>query len=531
MSVQGRKGVETLIQSWTGLSYTYSLKPGCNENEYCAIFSKPTPKEPCPKAVVHATFYLEKDQVQRYRIENERHVYDLSHDIVFNEAILDRVIRNKLKWTQSYDLHDEFTRTRIPEPVAEAEVSEKTKADEGHVDPMEDLEPKTATDVENSLIQQFIEADKTNKGYLTYDEFRDLLLAARLSITEKDIKVLFDQADENQDGYIEYREFVPVAVELVHGLNDIRDQLMDNDPERQNLFKIFKVELAETVQVLRELLDAADYTPPHRKDNSRVGQLSNSMFRRCLTSPLVGLSKEEVNMMVSLAPRADSEHVFYKDYEQLLYEVKYRIYRGHKIGLNNGLREYLLHFFQDLEKEIGEKSHPGKLKRFDIINALQQQCSKLMLTTYQIYSIMGNAAEDSAGYVDYHAFVEVATAQLQEFLDPNYVKTKAELINRADIQPTELLNGRDREAVENAMMEQFKEYDMDENSVLDLVEFRACLSTGKLIQLSDNEIQQLICIADSNGDGVIDYGEFSSMCYLHLLRMAREKALRSRAKS
>ena len=68
---------------------------------------------------------------------------------------------------------------------------------------------------------------------------------------------------------------------------------------------------------------------------------------------------------------------------------------------------------------------------------------------------------------------------------------------------------------------QFYNYDLDHNGTLDLREFRMCMQALPL-ELTENEIDQLIFMADADGDGVIAYDEFKNL----LERLPSEKTVR-----
>lgn len=54
----------------------------------------------------------------------------------------------------------------------------------------------------------------------------------------------------------------------------------------------------------------------------------------------------------------------------------------------------------------------------------------------------------------------------------------------------------------------FKRYDRNMNGTLDFTEYTKCLSETKNIDLTKPEIITVAMVADTNGDGVIDFEEF-----------------------
>jgi len=65
-------------------------------------------------------------------------------------------------------------------------------------------------------------------------------------------------------------------------------------------------------------------------------------------------------------------------------------------------------------------------------------------------------------------------------------------------------------ALEEMLVAIFNDGDTDGNGYLDLKEFRALLETSEL-DLDENELRQLLVLADANGDGKIEYAEFAPL--------------------
>ncbi len=62
--------------------------------------------------------------------------------------------------------------------------------------------------------------------------------------------------------------------------------------------------------------------------------------------------------------------------------------------------------------------------------------------------------------------------------------------------------------------------------VLDEKEFRKCLESMDSLNLSQADVDVLMCGADLNEDGKISYPEFITLSYSRLLHFARESALK-----
>merc|ERR1711968_310591 len=103
--------------------------------------------------------------------------------------------------------------------------------------------------------------------------------------------------------------------------------------------------------------------------------------------------------------------------------------------------------------------------------------------------------------------------------DPVAVDERTKLINRSEGQPVELLDGRDRSAIEAELAALFQKFDVDGNGFLDRGEFRRCLQSTEL-NLSREEVAILMNAADADQNKKVDYMEFIEFAYNILLHLA-----------
>ena len=76
----------------------------------------------------------------------------------------------------------------------------------------------SAAEMEEYLSNLFHESDSDGNGYLDPQEFKEIMIAADVGLSEEDIYEIMMVADENGDGKIEYAEFVPIAAETIQAL-------------------------------------------------------------------------------------------------------------------------------------------------------------------------------------------------------------------------------------------------------------------------------------------------------------------------
>lgn len=65
------------------------------------------------------------------------------------------------------------------------------------------------------LIGLFQELDSDKSGYLSFDEFSDLMARSQVGIRNEDLRHVLVDADDNGNGVVDYAEFVPLAIDMI----------------------------------------------------------------------------------------------------------------------------------------------------------------------------------------------------------------------------------------------------------------------------------------------------------------------------
>jgi Ca2+-binding EF-hand superfamily protein len=118
--------------------------------------------------------------------------------------------------------------------------------------------------------------------------------------------------------------------------------------------------------------------------------------------------------------------------------------------------------------------------------------------------VLGQADIDEKRYLNYRKFVfkvkeMISNLYSVEALSEAAEKIKAEKVTEDDVKQTYISN--------LDLFKLFKTYDKNMNGYLELDEYMLCLKDQGL-DLSKQEIVALSMVADTNGDGKIDYEEF-----------------------
>ena len=560
-SEQARKATESFIEVCNVKSYVYDLREvsegkfddsdgtvgGLDPSEiktFCfrAIWSRPTAVEPIPRAVAYCTYYVSGSSDSpriSYRVENETHVHRPEENLTFSEAWLDRVIDRKLKLSKWIDMTTPFDKKRIKELAELPSSKDEGKMQENtHAQAAENLDSQLdreeLLDAERQLIQWFKSADIDGKGYLNAQEFYMLIRqrAGDLGLTDDEISLMLAYADENEDGVIEYKEFVPMAAELMQNLEARRlaAQVMqdrDLNAEAAANEELYSLEMEYTVETIISRLKECD--------SEGSGLVTRSDFHRAISHRKVGLMRHEINLVMSNCEHVSNTEVEgksasvpmvkYGNIAQLLLAVRYHTTRQAVLAQNEtSLESSLLKSCSDLDP-----SESGYIPLSDMKNVLTN-IRGVMINRLQLYSLLAEAEiqwdEDSeCDVIEYRSFVPGASVALQIMFDPVAVSERRKLIERAEVQPVDLLDGRDRSAIESELAALFKNFDANGNGFLDRGEFRRCLQSTEL-NLTKEEVAILMHAADADQNNNVDYNEFIEFAYNILLHLARERALK-----
>ena len=157
-----------------------------------------------------------------------------------------------------------------------------------------EMSPEEMTDFVTDL---FLEFDADQNGSLDRKEFKAVMRTAKLGLSNKDIRGIMAEADDDGNGLIEYREFVPLMVDLLTALK-AKEQAAQNRLDEEEATReeveyhlLHGIPKEELEAVMRKVFEAAD-------ENGN-GELSMEEFRQCLKSAELGMTRKEINLLLS----------------------------------------------------------------------------------------------------------------------------------------------------------------------------------------------------------------------------------------
>ena len=411
----------------------------------------------------------------------------------------------------------ELVRAREAEALARAE----EEAAQRKLGDMEQVE------IEEFVLELFKGADADGNGYLDRREFKAVMSSAELDLSAKDIRQIMAQCDENGDGVIEYREFLPLMTEILLALQAreaVAEERAANEDEAREAademlaFGVSQANLETTMR--RAFADA---------DADGNGVLSEGEFKQCLQDAALGLTKQQINVLMSETDLDGDGNVCYEEFVPICYGIfvemfKEDILRKDVRNSADWLESTIIeHFTAQDENGVGKLPHKAVKK---VLQRLSYEGFFIMgLSNLQIMAIMSEANLDSSNCVDYVLFARTAAGMIYNLLDTDAItKRQTALATMADSDAAFVLRGMSEDQIMKLLKQAFQEADADGNGYLtpdETFEVLHSLGAGDL-GLTEKEVTALMASLDENDDGVVTYPEFITFMFDVLQHLDRE---------
>ena len=395
------------------------------------------------------------------------------------------------------------------------------------------------------IADMFVAADKDKSGSLDRKEFKDLLKTADLGFSAADIRVVMEECDEDGDGLIDYGEFIPVMTGIVRSLaakNKAREKQRAAAGRLAGRTKqtsktgvdanalLHGMDRRTLEDTLRRVFAAAD------ADGS--GILDRKEFTACLRSADLGLSRREINALLSEVDcdgdgRVSIEEFVPVAFSTLAERMADDAAMSQAMSSPAALDRLVRRAFEEAAKaEAAAGSIPDALPAPRLRDALAGLKEKgVGLTRLQIATVMGEAPVDGKGKVAWRDFAPAASDMLWTILDAEAAARRAEAV--AAIAATEGaaalagLRALDRSAVHALLAAAFAEADADGSGTLERDEVETVLRglVSDDIAIPPKAVTAMMSALDADGDGAVRYGEMVEFFCDVLLHVEREAAV------
>ena len=266
----------------------------------------------------------------------------------------------------------------------------------------DDTSSMSRSSLEQELKTLFEDADGDNNGFLDRREFAQLFESVKeeFRLSDHDILDIMAEADENDDGVIEYQEFVPIALDIIESIMTTRsfdeDQADKYEQAERVLHGMNQIELE---QLLESIFNEAD--------SDGNGFLDRAEFKRCLQDESLGLTRREINVVLSQADQLSEGVVTYHTFLPFIFDLLVKVFARGLAQLDGDA----------LQTAVAEKltKHFVHADTFDTGALSFEQLKQLLRTAdlglrqLHINAVLSYAEEAEDGTVDYRQFVRDTT--------------------------------------------------------------------------------------------------------------------------
>jgi len=411
--------------------------------------------------------------------------------------------------------------------LVEARAADAADADgERNVLMMEDAE------LQEYVLDLFLEADADKSGYLDHQEFKQVLNAANFNLSKKDIRRIMSECDTNDDGVLEYREFLPVMVDIINSLQARQaERAEDAANADQRDVVAAEVEHALLHGMGREELEAVMLHVFKLADADNSGALDRNEFQQCLKSAELGLTRKEINLLMCEADANADGSIEFAEFVPICFEMMVERHTEEMIENNiianaDELEQYLISGFASVDEDQSGKISLGAAR-----TALMAMSRELFgLTKIQIMTLLSEAEVNGEGEFTFVQFVPKCARMISNMVDTGAQAKRMEAMehmSRSD--GVQLLRGFSQDTVMQVLSAAFKEADKDESGMLDRAELYEVLQAmgASELSLTPREIAMLMASVDENEDGQVEYGELVEFMFNALCHLEREDLVQS----
>jgi len=270
----------------------------------------------------------------------------------------------------------------------------------------------------------------------------------------------------------------------------------------------------------REELESIIHGVFTKADADKSGLLDFQEFYHCLQDAHIGLTRREINFLLTQADFNEDSLISYKEFLPICFRLLTEIMKE-EIANEVKTPSNLEASFQ-LAFEAADPSKRGLLNTATIRTILRS-CD-VGLTRLQIHTIMAEArpAEDVDELIDYKAFAPMCAKLTAKLISPDVQQQRLDAISQ--MQGLATVHGYDVETVSNELYKACEARDPTRSGHIPRVALRHALAETPL-GLTAKEVNALINAAEVDQNGNIDYPPLIDYSFTLLNHMAREEQL------
>jgi len=373
----------------------------------------------------------------------------------------------------------------------------------------------------------FVKYDRDQNGVLDRKEFRNVLSSSQLALSNSQIMKIMSELDEDQDGKLSYTEFLPFTVELLQTLHAKHE--VDAAKAREAESARHEVEDFLLHGMPRAELESMMLGIFQRSDVDGSGALSRREFRECLKAAELGLTRKEVNAILSEVDENHDGEVSYEEFIPICFNIlverfKDEVMSNQVLQSSDQLEQELLATLNQYD-EAGSGKLPQKLVK-RILEDMSYQF--LGLSTFQVLAVVSEEQPDASGMVDITKFASTAAGLIYTMIDLSGQNLRVAAVEQlAQTEGANFLRGLSVDDVKTILRGAFTDADVDESGTLTADEISSVLrALGDTLPLQERDINAVMSAIDDDENGVVDYLELVNFVYDLLDHLDREDYIR-----
>ncbi|ETL95929.1 hypothetical protein L917_06380 [Phytophthora nicotianae] len=351
-------------------------------------------------------------------------------------------------------------------------------------------------------------------GMIAHEQFKQILdgVGEQLQISHIELKALYAEADENEGGVISCADFLPLGIQALLQLRSTHTQRLAriaSFSKRETEFFLHGMMQDEMESILRETFQ--------RADKDEVGALTRLAFMDALRDADLGLTRREVNILMSEASPAedDTNIVVYPDFVPICFPLLKDTYvQGILEAHSNSdwITQYLTEVFAS-----GDSENTGLLTVAEIARLFR--AADIGLTRLQIIAVMAEAQEDNTGFVNYEKFAAQVSGMVLALTNVDSQQPYAAYLQKYR-KTSEYYSVLDmnQHTFEQALSRALEAVDDNHRGVLVRDEVIAATRSA-FPEITDRQLRSLLALSEPDEMGEIDYNLITHSAFQALQKL------------
>ncbi|KAE8895905.1 hypothetical protein PF005_g177 [Phytophthora fragariae] len=368
--------------------------------------------------------------------------------------------------------------------------------------------------IKEFLVVAFNDAQQQDGGMVVYEQFKQVLdgLGEQLQLSPTELKALYAEADENEGGVVSCADFLPLGIQALLQLRATHMQRLariESFSKRKTEFFLHGMMQDEMESILRETFQ--------RADKDEIGALTRLAFMDSIRDADLGLTRREVNILMSEAPVAEDDPniVVYPDFVPISFPVLKDAYVQGILEAHNNpdwIAQYLTEVFAS-----GDSENTGLLTVAEVARLFR--AADVGLTRLQIIAVMAEAQGDNTGFVNYERFAAQISGMVLALTNVDSQQNYAAYLQRYR-KTSEYYTVLDlnQHTFEQALSRALEAVDESHRGILMRDEVVGAIRNA-FPEITDRQLRSLMALSDPDEMGELEYNLITHSAFQALQKL------------